>query len=225
MKTSRDKTAGKWLEFVHLCDALDAEGCAVCTLIEQACQRYLDHLFYECVNDVGVRRRLAASNGFCNWHAHLALRIPHADTGIAIIYDGLLRGVIERVAYRGSVLPTAAPCPVCESAYFAERTALSELLRWFDDAELQAHYGPSFGLCLPHLQRASDEYKDHPHLPALRAAELEKLRRLQHELQEFNRKRDYRFADEPKGAEQTAWRRVIEKFTGKREVFGMATRP
>jgi len=207
----------KWLDFIYLCDALDAEGCPICTLVEKACAKHLDNLFYECVNEVSVRKRLAASKGFCNWHAHLATRIPHTDSGIAIIYGDLLRSVLGRRP-PDQLLPATAECPVCETARFNERVFLGELLRWFDDAELQAKYRPSFGLCLPHLQRALDKFPDHPQLAALLAAEREKLVALQGELKEFNRKLDYRFADEPKGAEQTAWRRVLEKFVGKREV-------
>jgi hypothetical protein len=218
----------KWLEFIHLLDAFDAEGCPICALVEKACYRHLDNLFYESVNDVGVREQLYRSQGFCNRHAHLALRIPHTDSGIAIIYADLLRSVIERAAERPGrrrplkLLPATERCPICETADFNERLFLGELLRRFDDEELQSKYRPSFGLCLPHLQRALDEFAGHAQLPALLAAECEKLAALRAELQEFNRKRDYRFASEPKGPEQTAWRRVIEKFTGKRELFGPA---
>jgi len=199
----------KWLDFIHLCDAFDVEGCPICTVVERACYRHLDNLFYECVNDVGVRERLAASRGFCNRHAHLALRIPNTNSGIAIIYEDLLRH-LDR--------PATAECMICETARFHERVFLGELLRWFDDAELQAKYRPSFGLCLPHLRCAQEIFAGDSQLTALLAAEHDKLHALQAELQEFDRKRDYRFADEPKGAEQTSWRRVIEKFVGKREM-------
>ena len=204
----------KWLDFIYLCDALDAEGCAICTLVEKACHRRLDNLFYESVNDVGVRKQLAASRGFCNRHAHLALRIPHTDSGIAIIYADLLRGAIE--------VPDRQPtteCIICDTARFNERIFVGELLRWFNDPELRPKYQSSFGLCLPHLQRAREEFPNHSQWPALLAAEREKLVAMQAELQEFTRKLDYRFAGEPKGREQAAWRRVIEKFVGKREVF------
>ena len=231
--SNQNGSSGKWLDFVYLCEALDAEGCPICTLVEKACYKHLDSLFYESVNDVGTRQRLHASKGFCNWHAHLATRIPHTDSGIAIIYEDLLRNVSERatallaelpIHSRSTVklLPASVGCPVCETARFNEHVFLGELLRWFNDPELQTKYRLAFGLCLPHLQQALDGFRDHPQVPALLAAEGKKLAALQVELQEFNRKRDYRFAHEPRGAEQTAWRRVIEKFTGKREVFSHA---
>jgi hypothetical protein len=225
MKTDRNKSPAKWLEFIHLCDALDADGCPICSLVERACYRRLDNLFYESVNDVGVRQRLFASKGFCNRHAHLATRVPNADSGIAIVYSDLLRGIIERTGAQPTHCPPAkllaatAGCPICETARFNERVFLGELLRWFGDAELQSKYRLSFGLCLPHLQHARDEFPQHPQLPALLAAEREKLVALRSELQEFTRKRDYRYADEAKGREQTSWRRVVEKFVGKREML------
>jgi Family of unknown function (DUF6062) len=225
MRAHQERSSSKWLEFIHLCDAVQADGCAICTLIEKACHRHLDNLFYESVNDVGVRQRLFASKGFCNRHAHLATRVPNADSGIAIIYSDLLRGIIERTTVQptrrspAKLLVATAGCPICETARFNERVFLGELLRWFDDAELQSKYRPSFGLCLPHLQLAHDQFPEHPQLPALLAAEREKLVALRSELQEFTRKRDYRYADEPKGHEQTSWRRVVEKFVGKREML------
>jgi hypothetical protein len=204
---TRQPEPTKWLEFIHLCDAFDVAGCPICTLVEKACYRHLDHLFYESVNDVGTRERLAASRGFCNAHAHLALRVPNPDSGLAIIYADLLRHPDQ---------PATATCPVCDTARFTAHTALSELLRWFTDAELQTKYRPSFGLCLPHLRQARAEFPGHENLPALVAAEEEKLTALRAELQEYTRKLDYRFADEPKGREQTSWRRVVDKFTGGR---------
>jgi len=37
---------------------------------------------------------------------------------------------------------------------------------------------------------------------------------LKEEFEEFFRKTDYRFKDEPKGSEQTAWIRAMERFFG-----------
>ena len=64
-----------------------------------------------------------------------------------------------------------------------------------------------------------DEFPGDPQLGRLLEAERDKLITLRGELQEVIRKLAYRYANEPKGAEQTSWRRAIEKFVGKREVF------
>jgi hypothetical protein len=50
--------------------------------------------------------------------------------------------------------------------------------------------------------------------------QIGKFRSLSDELGEFIRKLDYRFSKEPRGSEVDSWKRVIEQFSGKREVFG-----
>ena len=59
-----------------------------------------------------------------------------------------------------------------------------------------------------------------PHLPLLLEIHLTKYQHLAEELKEFDRKHDYRFTHEPWGPEADSWRRVIEQFVGKREIFG-----
>jgi len=231
----------KWLDFIYLRDALDAAGCPICTLAERAAYRYLDNLFYENVTDPGVRLRLYDSLGFCNRHAWLATRIPHTSMGIAIIYEDLLRRIIDRIdslrdrttgqspprwllangrrQNSSPILAVKAGCPTCQTAGFDERLFVGELLRWFADAELGAAFERSFGLCLPHLELALREFPNHPQLPALLQAQRQKFAAVRAELQEFHRKRDDRSANEPQGAQQPAWRRALELFVGKREVF------
>ena len=119
--------------------------------------------------------------------------------------------------------PAAKVCPVCEWVQKLERVYLGLLLDFFNDEKLSPRFKRSFGLCLPHLQMAADAFGKHPNLPSLLEAEREKFAALGAELAEFDRKRDYRFAKEPKGAEQTAWRRVIELFAGRRGVFPRQT--
>jgi hypothetical protein len=149
------------------------------------------------------------------------------------VYEELLAIVLERSATlprpskaRGKRRPPEAPslslatanCPVCDWDWSTEELYLSNLLDGFDDAEFASRYRESCGVCLPHLQMALDERADHAKLPLLVQAEREKLEALGAELQEFIRKHDYRYADEPKGREQTSWTRVVEKFVGQREM-------
>jgi len=230
----------KWLDFIYLRDALDAAGCPICTLAERAAYRYLDNLFYENVTDPGIRLRLYDSLGFCNRHAWLATRIPHTSMGIAIIYEDLLRRVIDRIDLRmdrtdgqsspswrhargrsqnpSTILAVKADCPACQTVVFDERLFVGELLRWFADAELSPAFERSFGLCLPHLELARREFPDHPLLPALLQAQRQKFTAVRAEIQEFNRNRDSDRATDPQDGKQPAWRGAIELFVGKREV-------
>jgi hypothetical protein len=233
------------LAYIELVKALNLEGCPICRMIEQASRRRLHTLYHEYVNDLRVRVKLHRSRGFCNWHAWLSTEDPWNDLGIAIIYEGLLNQEIREIEELQKVLPTSKKwvqrlpfvnsykrwkglfkrwqtrthCPICQSNLGSALYYLSQLIDFLSEEELQNHFRASQGLCLGHFRMLVEHYAQHPHLPAAINIQLEKYRTLSRELEEFCRKYDYRFHDEPRGAEQDSWKRVIEQFAGKREVF------
>ena len=85
----------KFMSYFELRDAFSEEGCPVCRLLIKWTRRYLDSLFYEYVNDSGIRGRLRESHGLCNWHAWMAATIDNSPSGIAIIHEHLLRDQIK----------------------------------------------------------------------------------------------------------------------------------
>jgi len=207
----------------------------------------MDSLFYEYVNDRGVRERLRASHGFCNWHAWMATTIEHCQSGIALLYEHLLQDqIVSLRAFRNSVRPWSwlswlraawqtlrrrpdlldvrrrrATCPACARLdLFFEQHFVATLVAHLGEEAFREGFRLSFGLCLPHLYQAIASHRDHPNLPVLLDLELQKLSSLRGELNEYLRKLDYRCLAEPRGDEQTAWRRVIELFAGKPQVFG-----
>jgi hypothetical protein len=114
-----------------------------------------------------------------------------------------------------------AACPACgRIEKFFEQDFIETLLTSLSDPEFADSFQLSFGLCLPHIYQAAGMGRDHPNLPILIDVQLQKLGTLRGELKEYIRKLDYRFMAEPRGEEKTAWRRVIELFVGKPEVFG-----
>ena len=60
----------------------------------------------------------------------------------------------------------------------------------------------------------------HSNNPILVEKQLQKYKFLSYELGEYDRKRAYQFSNEPKGSEVDSWKRALEQFAGKREVFG-----
>jgi hypothetical protein len=240
----REKRPQKFLPYFELQEALQEEGCPVCHLLSRRSLAILDSLLYEQVTDPAIRKRLRDAQGLCNWHAWMLPRIPTGQSGIAIIYEDLLGHQIEslqtmrpalqprtfwqrlkRHITRTARSPLTArrrmPCPVCclvgntnESSY------ITTLLDFLTETEFAQRFDASFGLCLPHLTQAIDQHLDHPNLRLLLDSEMQKFEALRGELREFIRKFDYRFTAEPVGKEGTAWRRAIELFVGKPEVFG-----
>ncbi len=252
MADSASGNRSKSVAYFELLDAFHEEGCPVCRLLLKWSRSYLDSLFYEYVTDYGVRSRLRESHGFCNWHTWMAATIDHSQSGIAIIYEHLLKDQIEMVQgalrltkprlwwgrikakwFRAKSEPSVSaqrgrksPCPVCERLdQFFEPDLTDTLLSSLADPEFADGLRLSFGLCLPHLYNAMATGRDHPNLPRLLELQLQKLKGLRGELEEYIRKLDYRFMAEPRGKEATSWRRVIELFVGKREVFGPDRRP
>lgn len=227
-------------------DALDEPGCAVCRLKSRAGERYLDGLLWENVNDPGVRRRVREARGFCHDHAWQLVR-PAAALGVAIIHRDVLRTVLDvlqearfqsppwlslqrahealdaeqpSAATAGLVsqLEPQAPCPACKQEAEMEAIYLDALLEELPGEDgLLVTYRESDGLCLLHLSQALARLRDEDIFQALVDAQKAIWQRLVGDLDEFIRKNDARFRDEPWGDERDAWLRAIAAVSGNRE--------
>ncbi len=236
---SRSTEKGPSMTFYDLIEACGDEGCPVCRLGREAAFDSLGAIIYESINDPGVRETLRRSWGFCPPHAQMLTAVENPAGGVAIMYGDFLRHVRDRFrqaadeADRLAVSSGAggrwrrrAPpkglatreglCLACRAEREAERRALAALLDHFDDPRLRDAYAGSAGLCLPHIETAWRQGVGHARLGALLRDAEERAGRLGVELAEFVRKLDYRFKDEPKGGEQTAWSRVLDWFAGSR---------
>jgi hypothetical protein len=203
----------KHMTYFDLREALAGEGCAICRLVAAAVNRYLRALVYSHINDPGVRGKLRASRGFCRQHAWQVQRVGD-PLAISILWRDLLSQSLEgndSCRRRGRHRPRM--CPACEAAVEAERRYLGTLLDHIEVGELRNEYAASRGLCLPHvraaLAQASPEAKRF-----LMASESDKLARLSAELAEIILNNDYRFREEPWGAERDAWIRATGKLVG-----------
>jgi hypothetical protein len=233
----------KWLSFYKLRDALSMDGCAVRHLTREASLHYLRSLFYEQVTDPITRGWLQAADGFCNWHAWLAVHMRDTQSGLATIYETILEVILRRfsnvateVASRptdgfisrllheenrrvGPLLRRAGECQVCVSVADTELSYVRELVVGFDDEEMRIAFDNSFGLCLPHLDLLIAHYLHEKNLPVLIEAERRKCEALHAELGEYLRKLDYQYSNEPSGAERDSWHRVVELCVGKSRIF------
>jgi hypothetical protein len=229
------------LTYFDLLNACKQPGCPVCRLEQSGVERYLSSLFYESVNDPGVRDRLRRSLGFCHRHAWLVVeaRLGLA-LGVGIIYQDLLETLLERQPRRlvrkgrqkrffwlgGSsdiplnleavrrVLQADAPCPACEQEQAIAGRALFVLAGSLGDERLVKALEASDGLCLPHLRQALDYLESGEALDILLTITIAHWQKLRHELAELIRKHDYRFRQEGFGQERDAWRRAVALLTG-----------
>jgi hypothetical protein len=230
----RGASAGREMAYHRLLEALAQPGCPICSLRTAAVARYLEGLLYEHVNDVQLRETLVRSRGFCAPHAWELVGF-NDSLGTAILYRDQVAQALDDVRYaRGHgqakgpaggqggraarlIRERRAPqvlCPACRIADEATGRYLSALVQHLDGPEIRAGVKTSPFLCLPDAVRALEISGD----PAKSSVLLEiveaKLARLHGDLAELIRKRDYRFAHEPQGAEQTSWFRAVGHLVG-----------
>ena len=229
------KSAG----YYDLHQAFGEPGCALCRLLAQTADSYIDSMLWELVNDPELRQELNQTRGYCRDHAWLLVRYG-ASLGAAImmkdIIDTLLR-VAEAANFEppsfslrqlfsspkpssatarlATGLAAQASCPVCVKVQTSEAYYLAALRAHFTGSDsLAPAYQSSAGLCLPHFRRALAQTTEQETFAALVEAQKAVWRRLSTELGEFIRKKDYRFQDEAIGPEGDAWLRAIEAVSG-----------
>lgn len=217
--------------YYDLLDACRQDGCPICRLALDAVRRYLDSMNYDSVNDPGFQALTDAAGGFCNQHAAQWLRQANV-LGTAMIYKRVLdrltpalRGLrFERNGtFLGGLLahddeldrlrPTGA-CPACLHLADVEHIALTTLVGALNDAEMREAYERSDSLCWPHLVMALRAAPDADAFAFLRDRALVMQRILGDQLAEVIRKHDYRFRDEPAGAEKGSVQRAVHSISG-----------
>jgi len=193
-----------------LLEACQQEGCPLCRLEHAADLRYLERLFYAQVNEYNTRQQLRASLGFCVQHAELALsEVKGQALGLAIIYDDLLRLVVEQIDKNNTLLTADKKCPACENRDENNTRVLSELSKYMLSEAMQTALATSAGLCLGHLRQALAAMREPAKRAALLKVQREIVLSLRAALAEYIRKNDYRFMGEPPGAERDAWIRAV----------------
>jgi hypothetical protein len=199
--------------------ALAQSGCCICRLADEAVRRYLGSLLWEFVNDPGVREELRAAHGFC-WEHTWQVQAMGSPLAVAILWRDLLTQEVADLRRPGVEPRRRRPapqrqCPACAQRGEAEQRSLETLIEHLEAGGLRIEYTDSSGLCLPHLEKALRGAPPQAHR-FLVEAESEKLNCLLGELSEIIRKNDYRFREEPWGAERDAWVRATGKLRGEK---------
>ncbi|MBI1880586.1 MAG: hypothetical protein HYR94_20605 [Chloroflexi bacterium] len=229
------KSAG----YYDLRQAFGEPGCALCRLLAQAADSYIDGMLWELVNDPELRQELNRTHGYCREHAWLLVRYG-ASLGAAIMMKDII-DILLRVADAGKFEPPSfslrqlfnsaqssaasaklaadlaaqASCPVCIKVQTIEAYYLAALRGHFTGSDsLASIYRASAGLCLPHFRLALAQVTDEETFTALVEAQKAVWQRLSAELSEFIRKKDHRFQNENFGPEGDSWLRAIEAVSG-----------
>ncbi len=210
-----------------LYQAFEQPGCPVCRLLEESVHAFIEGMMYEYVNEPSTHFAVRDARGFCTTHAwHILEQINASAFGIALLYEGLVRNLLEdmgqmkpdggrrQVMQVAQVLAPKGPCPICTHRDTAEAHLLRNLLEYIADDDFAARFGASAGLCLEHLRQALAINAPLPAKNRLLTLQQAIWRELQRDLAEFVRKSDYQFADEELGREADSPRRAIQSFAG-----------
>lgn len=224
-KITRIKQKKRHLAYFNFIDALKKKGCPICFLVQDHLHRFMKSLLYENVNNPCVREEIRNSAGFCNLHSW-QLKKSGDGLGVSIIYEDLCNKIkkdieklksekfIENLDFRIKEI-----CPACVEKQKIENMYVKSFLEYFFEEKFNREFRNSFGLCIPHLLMVLKQNKDKILKKELLVMEIEKIKNLENELKEYQRKSDYRFGNKDFGKERDSWVRAIEKLAAKEGIF------
>jgi len=194
--------------FFKLWDAFEQKECPICYLCRKARNLFLSNLWYEHVNDVGLRNQLHRSIGFCPDATDASLAMGD-DLGMSIIYRSLSDDIAARLRAHNPLVQTG-PCPIAEHVATMNHNYVQAMAAHYVAKDLQDRHENSFGLCLQHIREVLAALPTSQLRNTFSEIEEGKFRRLQQELDLFIAKNDYQ-NKEALGPERDAWIRAATK--------------
>jgi hypothetical protein len=229
-------------------DLPEPDGCPVCLRRAEDLARFCSALVGE-----GWRRRetlqgIRDALGFCAMHTRTLAAVAPPEVVGAISAEAAdavadrLRACL-RIPAGSSAEPVTRPlrrralakarealagrdrCPACERIAAAEQSLVSELVDALKTEGRARRFRDGPGLCMRHFVEVALLCESPELLRILLQRQRQGLLSLLRDLREFLRKVDYRYRDEPKGPEQDAWLRALERFSGRRPEDGIGHPP
>jgi hypothetical protein len=207
------------LTYHDLRAALSRPGCPICQVRSERLERFFFWFQNETYCVPAMVEELIQAGGFCATHTRV-LTNRYVGTITAQYVLATVRVALERIQIdppphrkrRRAVMPSGI-CPACARAAEEDTVLIDAWIEALAKPEFHEQVARSDGLCLPHLRRVIDQAPADS-IAGFLQGQIEQLKRLEVELAEYLRKVDYRFANEPKGNEQTAWQRAWERLGG-----------
>jgi len=211
--------------------ALPKSGCPICRVQREWSQRFYFWLVTQDYYGGTMPQKLKQAGGLCRKHADKLLELRSVYT-TSVMYEYLVKDAIAKLQVvaeearraasqpsrkppRFSTLPTGE-CPACADDREVVESTVRELVAGLSDGAIAEKFRAGDALCMPHFHRAV-EYATPDIVVLLAQTQIAKLNALTNDFTEYFRKVDYRFANEPKGDEQTAWQRAITRLSGETE--------
>lgn len=212
----------------ELADGVIRGECPLCYAIAWHMRRWLDSFWREGRHDSRARQRFLVGGGFCRRHAWQLheLVADHSGVAIADVYgrlaqhdlttlDDLLKKGGRRRGKAHRRLQREARCSACLEESDALERKGQFFLELLAAGAGRARYERSRGPCFPHLiallETAADDEGTTRYLLADWRRRLEELRE---RLDDFDRKRDHRYAGERSEDDERSWTDVIHQYVG-----------
>ena len=237
------------IDYYGLVEAFGQPGCAICNLLLQSADRFLDSLLYEQVNESQTQRAVRGRRGLCNEHSWQLTHYMGNALGVAILYRAATDEVLSIIEHNtlkdpaqsglarllgapaqqdasslADALEPTQPCMVCDMLGAVEQRALSTFNQFIADEHLLAAYRSSDGLCLSHFRAALRHVHDPAGVTQVIGIQHGIWNKLKENLQEFIDKNDYQRMREPMGIEKDSWQRALRALAGEQGVFGIEPR-
>jgi hypothetical protein len=232
--------------FFNMVEVFQKPGCAICNMLQDDNDEFVEALLYEYPNDIGVQQQFLAARGLCNEHSWQLLNYKGGGAlSIAVLYSILLKPIMRIMHKQPSPeaggswlnrlrsgadgagladqLQPTGPCIACEMVRKSEDHYLETLSQHISDPRLQEAYRESDGLCLPHFRLALRQMRDPEKLKVLIGIQTAIWDALAAELETFMDNYDITKA-QPMGEEGDSWQRVIGQMAGRRGIFGLNER-
>ncbi len=212
----------KHLTYFKLVDFVKMGKCPLCLAELSSRNAYFEEVV-DNVNDPGVRYTLMASRGFCTRHSRRFLKAGFA-VDRALLYQDQLKLFLEfmeksfdqdrpEAAPLSASWSTSKSCPACRIEEATQERYLEVLKDYLLDDDFYRILKKGSGFCIPHFLNVAGQVRGEA-ARRLVACQKESTQALLHELEEFCRKQDYRYARESLGKETDSWRRAIETVAG-----------
>ena len=158
-------------------------------------------------------KRLLELSGFCNYHFWEFERLG-SHYGSAGISAGLIEKIIDNFWNHENRI--GAKCPICEDLKANESEYIKGLIFSLDSHENKIRYTKGWGLCIPHLVKATADTNDASLVSFLFETEKSQLERVKLNSMELIRKKNAPLRWEQTEDEKNSYFRAIEKLIGRR---------
>jgi len=198
--------------------ALASGRCPICFLMRAEEFQEICRWVGGNVADENNLRQLDQTGGFCNHHFWLLADLHSAHSGSLLNAHVAGRFLTMRVGPAEWLRTAASRCALCARLASCEATHLQEFAGWLREPNALDEYERAFGLCLPHLLRCQVLIEDKAICEKLFAAQIACIERLQTQMGELARKFSAQHGALITSEEWDAWRRIIEKLVGRKNV-------